>query len=364
MPNELQRFQLKADRYIFFALFLGANISCSEPKFENQHHSISSQVKTESVPAHSGLKAEDIAVIINSQDPLSIKIGEYYIKKRNIPPENVIRIGFSHESVNLQKLEFDEIKANVDAHTPEYVQAYALTWARPYRVGCMSITTAFAAGFDKAFCASGCKPTKINSYFNSSSSRPYDDFGLRPTMALAAKDFEEAKKLIDRGVAADHSFPQGTAYLVKTNDKHRNTRAGFFDEAVRYLGNKIHISYLQTEYITGKNDILFYFTGRVQVPELQTNKFLPGAITDHLTSAGGQLTDSSQMSSLRWLEAGSTGSYGAVVEPCNYSGKFPNPAIVISHYLQGESLIEAYWKSVEMPGQGIFIGEPLASPFL
>jgi hypothetical protein len=23
----------------------------------------------------------------------------------------------------------------------------------------------------------------------------------------------------------------------------------------------------------------------------------------------------------------------------------------------------AYWKSVMMPGQGIFIGEPLASPF-
>lgn len=35
----------------------------------------------------------------------------------------------------------------------------------------------------------------------------------------------------------------------------------------------------------------------------------------------------------------------------------------MSHYLQGETLIEAYWKSVAMPGQGIFIGEPLAKPF-
>jgi hypothetical protein len=26
-------------------------------------------------------------------------------------------------------------------------------------------------------------------------------------------------------------------------------------------------------------------------------------------------------------------------------------------------LIEAYWKSVAWPGQGIFIGEPLARPF-
>ena len=32
-------------------------------------------------------------------------------------------------------------------------------------------------------------------------------------------------------------------------------------------------------------------------------------------------------------------------------------------YLQGETLLEAYWKSVAWPGQGIFIGEPLAAPF-
>jgi hypothetical protein len=69
------------------------------------------------------------------------------------------------------------------------------------------------------------------------------------------------------------------------------------------------------------------------------------------------------MSILRWLEAGATGSYGAVVEPCNFPGKFPSPGVAIRHYLRGESLIEAYWKSVAMPGQGIFVGEPLAAPY-
>jgi hypothetical protein len=69
------------------------------------------------------------------------------------------------------------------------------------------------------------------------------------------------------------------------------------------------------------------------------------------------------MSSLRWLESGATGSYGAVAEPCNFPQKFPVPAIVIGRYYAGESLLEAYWKSVAWPGQGIFIGEPLANPF-
>jgi hypothetical protein len=35
----------------------------------------------------------------------------------------------------------------------------------------------------------------------------------------------------------------------------------------------------------------------------------------------------------------------------------------MDYYLRGNSLIEAYWKSVAEPGQGIFVGEPLAKPF-
>jgi uncharacterized protein (TIGR03790 family) len=108
---------------------------------------------------------------------------------------------------------------------------------------------------------------------------------------------------------------------------------------------------------------LFYFIGKDRVEGLETLGFLPGAIADHLTSAGGEMPDSGQMSALRWLEAGATGSYGTVAEPCNLPQKFPNPAVVIGRYLRGETLIEAYWKSVLMPGQGIFIGEPLAAPF-
>jgi len=113
------------------------------------------------------------------------------------------------------------------------------------------------------------------------------------------------------------------------------------------------------------NDVLFYFTGVANVAGLETLRFVPGAIADHLTSSGGDLTDrgSGQTSALRWLEAGATGSYGTVVEPCAFTQKFPSPVVAIGRYLQGETLIEAYWKSVLMPGQGIFIGEPLAAPF-
>lgn len=309
------------------------------------------------------LGAQDLAVIINDADPLSVKIGNYYQTKRGIPLANMIHVSFTPGSTVMNREEFTRIKAKVDAATPHQVQAFALTWAKPYRVDCLSITTAFAAGFDQKFCAQGCIPTQQSLYFNSTSVAPFTDFGLRPTMSLAGESFDEVKKLIDRGVQSDSTYPAGTGYLVDTSDQQRNVRAAEFEHLQKVLGGIVKLEHIKADAIENKTDVLFYFTGRTRVDKISTNTFVPGAIADHLTSTGGQLTDSSQMSSLRWLEAGATGSYGAVVEPCNYPAKFPHPGVLIAHYTSGQTLIESYWKSVAMPGQGIFIGEPLANPY-
>jgi hypothetical protein len=182
-------------------------------------------------------------------------------------------------------------------------------------------------------------------------------------MSLAAASVAEARQLIDRGVAADGSNPAGTAYLVSTTDKARNVRAAGYPALRTQMQHILPVEIVEANALENKSDVMFYFIGTTQVPALDRNTFLPGAIGDHLTSAGGVLFGGSQMSSLAWLQAGATGSYGAVVEPCNFPAKFPVPALVMAYYLQGATLIEAYWKSVQMPGQGLFIGEPLARPF-
>ncbi|MCP3671026.1 MAG: TIGR03790 family protein [Gammaproteobacteria bacterium] len=305
----------------------------------------------------------ELAVIINDADPISVQTGLYYATRRGIPSENVIHISIATRGKQITPPAFEKLKHQVDQLTPEHVQAYALTWTTPYRVGCMSITTAFAAGFDPRFCAKGCKPTRRSRYFNSNSHRPYDDTGWRPTMMIAGKNLQETKALIDRGIASDESFPWSKGYLVSTSDQARNVRAAHYPATLNLLKWRLDIEMIKADHIQDRDDILFYFTGLAKVPHLKSNRFRPGAIADHLTSAGGKLTDSGQMSSLEWLSAGATGSYGAVTEPCNFIQKFPIPAIVMHRYLLGEPLIEAYWKSVAWPGQGVFIGEPLARPF-
>ncbi len=310
------------------------------------------------------LRPQQLAIIVNDADPLSVKIGDYYRKARRIPEENIIHIRFEPARAQLSPAEFAPLKVSVDEATPEWIQAYALTWVTPFRVGCMSISSAFSFGFDKSWCsAKRCASTRISPLYNYSGNSPWDDHGVRPTMSIAAKDFATARQLIDRGIASDGTMPPGTAYLVSTPDKARNVRAVHFKRIQQAMQGWIHTEEIFGKGLKDRNDVLFYFTGITKVPWLDTLRFKPGAAADHLTSAGGKLTGKNQMSALRWLEAGATGSYGTVIEPCNLLGKFPNPGLLMDAYGSGRSLIQAYWQSVQQPGEGIFIGEPLATPF-
>jgi hypothetical protein len=117
------------------------------------------------------------------------------------------------------------------------------------------------------------------------------------------------------------------------------------------------------DYIENETDVLFYFTGLTAVPALDTLTFRPGAAADHLTSFGGSIPPGGQMNVLAWLEAGATASFGTLREPCNYTQKFPDTERLVPHYFRGATIMEAYWKSVRWPGEGLFVGEPLARPW-
>ena len=221
----------------------------------------------------------------------------------------------------------------------------------------------FAFGFDEKYCAKGCKATRSSVYFNVVSRAPFDEFKIRPTIMLAGSSIEQVFAMIDRGVRADGMRPDGTAYLMSTTDKNRNTRAQLYSQVIIGLGEHIKIQQVNANKLENKNDVMFYFTGLADVKGIESNQFMDGAIADHLTSTGGVLSGTRQMSLFRWLDAGATASFGAVVEPCNFTQKFPHPGVAIAYYIRGETLIESYWKSVAWPGQGLFVGEPLASPF-
>jgi uncharacterized protein (TIGR03790 family) len=259
--------------------------------------------------------------------------------------------------------QFARLRQQIDARLGPQVQALLFVWTAPYAVECNSITGAYTLGFDPAQCVRTCARGRPSPYFNSAARRPFSELGMRISMLLPTASVAAARALIDRGVASGFRTVPASAYYLVTSDKMRNTRALFFPPSGRIAARRLTTRTLQADVLEGARDILIYQTGMARVDKLETLGFVPGALADHLTSLGGDLLGNGQMSSLRWLEAGATASYGAVSEPCNYWQKFPNPTVLLRHYVHGASAIEAYWKSVAWPTQGLFIGEPLAAPY-
>jgi len=313
------------------------------------------------------LQAGQLAIVINDADPHSVAVGAYYRQRRNIPPANVVHVSIPGKPHALDPARFTLLKQQIDAGLGPDVQAVLMIWTAPYRVACNGITAAYTLGYDAAQCARTCAPGQPSAYFNAATRRPFSELNMRLSMLLPTESVAQAKALIDRGVGAGFRTLPATAYYLVTSDSARNTRAAFFPAPGRIAAPRLNTRTLRTDALEGARDILIYQTGKAAVDKLDTLGFVPGALADHLTSFGGDLLDSAsqpaQMSSLRWLEAGATASYGTVSEPCNYWQKFPNPSVLLKNYLQGNSAIEAYWKSVAWPAQGLFIGEPLAAPY-
>lgn len=316
---------------------------------------------TAAVPPN--LQASQLAVVVNDEDASSVEIAAYYQQARRIPDGNMVHVRIPHGPRRLNVAEFEALRAQIASQLKPEIQAILLVWTVPYAVECNSITAALTLGFDAEQCRKTCSPGRPSPYFDSRSRQAYADHGIRISMLLPTDSIERAKSVISRGVMSGFRMQPASAYFLVTSDKLRNSRAHLFPPSESLPALRFGIKTLRQDNLTDATDIMIYETGLASVPGLDTLKFLPGALADHLTSTGGELLGSGQMSSLRWLDAGATASYGTVSEPCNHWQKFPHPQVLLRHYLAGETAIEAYWKSVAWPSQGLVIGEPLAAPY-
>ena len=297
-----------------------------------------------------GLDRDDIAVIVARGDPVSEAIAAEYVARRGLREDQVVAIDIPTGNAVIAPADFAPLRDAVEAALGDDVQATLLTWTQPYRVGCMSITSAFAFGFDERFCnrsGGACGPTDPVAY-PERVTRPYEALGFRPSMMMAVRTSSDAVALIDRGVAADDTFPTGDGYFYRTSDTARSVRFRrmallpdlwdhdggltlFYFEAGGFISNEIW----NTE------NMLFYLTGLTRVRGIETNTYRPGALADHLTSFGGRVPNAGgQMSVTAWLEAGVTASFGTTVEPCNFLQKFPDPVRLVEAYFHGATAIE------------------------
>jgi uncharacterized protein (TIGR03790 family) len=305
-----------------------------------------------------------------------------------VPPQNVLKTSWAGSNLTWDKTNFDSVILNpllamlsVRALTNQ-IDYVLLSMDIPYQItdesGLNSTTAALFYGFKPDLPASPMyNPASCNLPAGSSNSYAGSEGIFRSTPPISAtsnsflvtmvtsSNLALAKLIIDQGTASDGTFPTQTVYLAKSTDVDRNVRYQTFDNAVfdtRLRGN-YSVQRIDTYTISDLGNILGGQTGSYNYG-VSGVWFIPGGLADNLTSYGGLILqdNSGQLSILSFLAAGASGSYGTVVEPCNYLEKFPSPE---DYFFQarGFNLAESYYQSVTNPYQGLLIGEPLAAPF-
>lgn len=335
--------------------------------------------------AWAGGSGLNVIVVVNQNSTKSVQLGNDYCELRGVPPQNVLRLtNWTGGSIvwspgdfrtNLLSPLLDLVATQGVARQAQFV---LLSMDIPYRIqdgsGENSTTSALFYGFKTNTVFPG-GPDSCSLPDQSSNSYAYSELPFVQSypntattnsflaMMLTDTNLAAAENTLRRGVLADSSFPTQAVYLAKTSDQARNVRFLEFDNSIfdnQVAGNH-SVSRLDTD-STAFTNLAGLMTGLANY-SLGTNMFVPGGVGDTLTSFAGQIFDNSgQTPLLAFLEAGAAGSYGTVVEPCNYPQKFPDP-IDYFYQFRGFALAEAYYQSVLNPFEGLFVGEPLSAPF-
>lgn len=195
--------------------------------------------------------------------------------------------------------------------------------------------------------------------------------------ALDGFDYTDAAALVDRAVMSDGTFPTAEIMCMAGADDARGAR----DPECEYATQMLKGAGLNGVFITPFDGglegqtVAAYFTGTDSLQGgIAGNTYVPGAMTDNLTSFGAAISNffcdadggvcpasESQTSIARFVRAGATGAHGTVNEPLNNS--FPNAGALLL-YTFGYSMGESYFLNQRfLYWQNIYLGDPLATPY-
>lgn len=327
-----------------------------------------------------GSSGLNVLVVVNQQNPDSLALGNYYAEKRQLPPENILRVNWAGGPIAWSEAQFLEtlqapLAAKITtANLSNQIDCVALSMGIPFQVISVSATnsTTSALFYGIKTNSNGTpEPGITNSYaaselvFSSAhpASAPAGSKSFLATM-ITGNTLTEAMQLVNQGLAADATFPTQPVILAKTADPDRNIRHPYFDNAI--LNNRVlaKTSVIRTNStaLPNQTSLLGYATG-LKSFEVAPGTFTFGAIADNVTSFGGVIFGpNDQTDLLAFIAAGASGSYGTVTEPGSIARKFPDPQVYF-YQARGFNIAESYYQSLAQPHLGLVVAEPLAAPF-
>jgi uncharacterized protein (TIGR03790 family) len=358
---------------------------------------------------------QNIAVIVNPDDPDSLAVANAYIELRQIPAINVIYIPWkldarSTTGAKLRDLLLKPVFAELlRRNLTDHIDGLALSSGFPYLIDCKalfpgqefsrearptaSLTSAaylyqfimnarpemFGPNSNLYFAATTAGRTPSRAFAArqqwDSAGLPVKDKGMKYLLTTAlgvthghGNTAKEIIASLRRSRMADGTKPPGTIYYMRNQDVRSRTRHDGFQTAVQELAAVNVRGVIQEGVVPrGAPDVAGLTAGRAQVDLRGSgSRLLPGALVDNLTSAGGQMLirveKHPQTRISEFIRLGAAGASGTVVEPFALAEKFPSPALHV-HYARGCSLAESFYQAVSSPAQLLIIGDPLCQPW-
>ena len=350
---------------------------------------------------------DNVALVINDQSPASQRVGDYYARKRAIPPSNIIRIRTSGDET-IDRAEYGE---RIERPIAEWLTRHGLqdrilylvlTKGVPLRItgsdgqsGTVSsvdseLTLLYRRMTGTAVPTAGWIP---NPYFlGSKALRDAETFTHRAfdiylVTRLDAFTTDEALALVDKALAPSREgrivLDQKSTLVDRGGDAWLRAAA----TALEAMGHGSRVVLESTRKVaTDIAPVLGYYSWGSNDPANRLRQlrlgFAPGSLAATFVSSDGRTfeeppaawthgdsndtansfagTPQSLIGDL--LREGATGAAGHVAEP--YLESAARPQILFPAYVSGFNLAESFYLAVPVLGwQTIVIGDPLCAPF-
>lgn len=356
---------------------------------------------------------ENVLLVVNDRSFVSVTLGNYYARLRQLPPSHVLYVSWDRgldatDVASLRELVLGPVMTTLQqrglADQIDYViyssdfppaadYEVDMRRAQPPRgdkaIASLTALTFFAqAVLDGE--VQGYASLTANHYFQpatggsplsqafsgsagwapdgSRTQLPRPRYLLSTMLSVTSGRGISLRESVDSlrvSATADGTAPPGVIYFMVSDDIRTKVRSPLFMPVIadlKQLGVK-------GETLTGvlplrRQDVAGAVLGNATLPLGQARmKILPGAICENLTSAGAIFTEHArQTPCTELLKYGAAGASGTVIEPFAIQQKFPTPFIQL-HYARGCSLAEAFYQSVQGPFQLLVVGDPLCRPW-
>ena len=327
---------------------------------------------------HTG-PAGQVLVVVNDRSQASKAIGAYYVKRRQIPAENLVRLSTAEvEETSQDTFESDILKpvrAAIRA-CPNEIEYVVLTKGIPIRIreGGYSVDGRLAAmDLPSREVRPGMRLTP-NPYF--AKNEPFDaaKFGMVLVTRLDGYTVADCKKLVDDSIAAKPE--KGPYYFEPAKNRVGGDYGQLQGEmlaAARFLkdrGAKVDIgkagafaaptTALAGYCSWGSNDSSY------KRDVYRKLRFKPGALAETFVSTSGRTFSdpdaAGQSLAADLIAQGVTGVKGYVSEPFVFA--LAHPGLLLDRYTSGYNLAESfYMASMAIGWKDVVIGDPLCRPY-